>query len=71
MLNDSEVNGKAESTVVMPGMVTEEMRHVGGWLKSRWSVIAPEDWLEACLQWLHDDNQVTILSCLSHRFHTT
>lgn len=37
-------------------MATEPER-VKQWLLSKWSIVAPVDWLDACLDWLHEEEQ--------------
>ena len=40
--------------------MTTEPERVRQWLLSKWSIVAPADWLEACLDWLHEEEQVFI-----------
>ncbi|KAK2193148.1 hypothetical protein NP493_14g01012 [Ridgeia piscesae] len=37
--------------------MTMEPERVRQWLLSKWSIVAPADWLEACLDWLHEEEQ--------------
>ncbi len=38
--------------------MVSELEEVCLWLRSTWHVVVPDDWLEACLQWIHEENQV-------------
>ena len=40
--------------------MSTEPERVKQCLLSKWSIVAPGDWLEACLDWLHEDEQVHI-----------
>ena len=40
-------------------MVNEE-EHVRQWLLQRHRITAPQEWLQACIEWIHEENQVPI-----------
>lgn len=38
-------------------MTLSSVPAAGEWLKSR-NILVPEDWLEACVDWITEENQV-------------
>ena len=35
-----------------------DVRRIASWLNTNWRVTVPDDWIEACLEWIQEETQV-------------
>ncbi len=41
-----------------------EPEQISRWLRNRWHIQAPQDWLTACVDWIHSENTVSVIEFL-------
>ena len=39
--------------------MVQEAQNVRHWLMSNYKISVPGDWLEACIEWIHSESEVT------------
>ncbi len=43
-----------------------DVRRIASWLNTNWRVTVPDDWIEACLEWIQEETQVHIRYSYDH-----
>jgi len=47
-----------EGFLSLTGMV-QEAQNIRSWLLNNRKISVPDDWLEACIEWIHSESEVT------------
>jgi len=40
--------------------MVQEAQNVRSWLMNNRKISVPDDWLEACIEWIHSESEVTV-----------